>query len=383
MTAAELGRAFAERFGAEPDRVVRAPGRVNLIGEHTDTSDGFVLPMAIDREVRLALTPRDDATVRLVALDLAEEASFEADAPSDKDGWAAYAHGVAWALAEAGHALRGFDGVFSGDVPRGAGLSSSAALELALARAYAEAAGLPWDPRAMSVACRRAENAWVGVASGIMDQLIGACGEAGTALLIDCRDLSTDAVPLPPGTRVVILDTGTRRGLVGSAYNERRAQVDAAAKALDVEVLRDVDPSTLEARAHELEPTVRKRARHVVRENARVLRAADAMRRGDAGAMGRLMDESHASLRDDFEVSGPALDAMTEIAQAQDGCYGARMTGAGFAGCCVALVAEDAVDAFVTEVDARYREATGNDPALYPVVATAGAGRLGSDGTAS
>ncbi len=376
MTADALREAFEERFGAPPAALVRAPGRVNLIGEHTDTSDGFVLPMAIDREIRVALTPRDDATVRLVALDVDEEATFEADAPHEKDGWAAYAHGVAWALAEAGHELRGFDGTFTGDVPRGAGLSSSAALELALARAFAEASGLAWDPRAMAVACRRAENAWVGVASGIMDQLIGACGEAGSALLIDCRDLSTETVPLPDGTRVVILDTGTRRGLVGSAYNERRAQVDAAARALDVGVLRDVDPATFEARAHELDPVVRRRARHVVLENARVLRAADAMRRGDAAEMGRLMDASHASLRDDFEVSGPALDAMTEIAQAQPGCHGARMTGAGFAGCCVALVAEEAVDAFVSEVEAEYREATGNDPALYPVVASAGAGRL-------
>jgi galactokinase len=377
MTPRELRDAFAARFGSAPERLVRAPGRVNLIGEHTDTSDGFVLPMAIDREVRVALTPRSDATVRLVALDLDEENAFDAGAPHEREGWASYAHGVAWALAEDGHALRGFDGVFTGDVPRGAGLSSSAALELALARAFAEASDLPWDPRAMAVACRRAENAWVGVASGIMDQLIGACGEAGTALLIDCRDLSTEPVPLPAGTRVVILDTGTRRGLVGSAYNERRAQVDAAAEALGVEVLRDVDPATLEARGHELDPTVRRRARHVVLENARVLRAADAMRRGDAAETGRLMNDSHASLRDDFEVSGPALDAMVEVARDQDGCHGVRMTGAGFAGCAVALVADDAVAGFVPEVEARYREATGNEPALYPVVATAGASRLG------
>lgn len=376
MTVDALREAFEARFGAAPSVLVRAPGRVNLIGEHTDTSDGFVLPMAIDREIRVAASPRGDANVRLVALDLDEEAAFEADAPHEKDGWAAYAHGVAWALAEAGHELRGFDGAFTGDVPRGAGLSSSAALELALARAFAEASGLDWDPRAMAVACRRAENAWVGVASGIMDQLIGACGEAGSALLIDCRDLSTETVPLPAGTRVVILDTGTRRGLVGSAYNERRSQVDAAAEALGVQVLRDVDPTTFEAHAHELDPVVRKRARHVVHENARVLRAADAMRRGDAAEMGRLINASHISLRDDFEVSGPALDAMTEIAQAQDGCYGARMTGAGFAGCCVALVAEDAVGSFASEVEARYRKATGNEPALYPVVASAGAGRI-------
>ena len=374
MTTDELGRAFAERYGGTPARVVRAPGRVNLIGEHTDTSDGFVLPMAIDREVRLALTPREDATVRLVALDLEEEASFEADAPHEKDGWAAYAHGVAWSLARDGHRLRGFDGVFTGDVPRGAGLSSSAALELALARAFAEAGGLPWDPRTMAVACRRAENDWVGVASGIMDQLIGACGEDGRALVIDCRDLSTDAVPLPDGTQVVILDTGTRRGLVGSAYNERRSQVDAAAAALGVDVLRDVTTDVLQERGRELDPVVRKRARHVVLENARVLRAAEAMRAGDAGRLGALMNDSHASLRDDFEVSGRALDAIVEAAQDQAACYGARMTGAGFAGCAVALVREASVDAFCAAVETRYRAATEHEPALYPVRASDGAG---------
>jgi galactokinase len=376
VTTPDLGRAFAERFGGPPDATVRAPGRVNLIGEHTDTSDGFVLPMAIDREVRLALRPREDAAVRLVALDLDEEASFDATAPDAKEGWSAYAHGVAWSLARDGHRLRGFDGVFAGDVPRGAGLSSSAALELALARAFAEAGGLTWDPRAMAVACRRAENDWVGVASGIMDQLIGACGEAGRALLIDCRDLSTDAVPLPDGTQVVILDTGTRRGLVGSAYNERRSQVDAAAAALGVDVLRDVTVEVLREHGGALDPGVRKRARHVVLENARVLRAAEAMRTGDAGRLGALMNDSHASLRDDFEVSGTALDAIVEAAQAQEGCFGARMTGAGFAGCAVALVREASVDAFCEAVEGRYRAATEHEPALYPVRASDGAGRV-------
>jgi len=376
VTPERLRAAFESRFGVPPDRLVRAPGRVNLIGEHTDTSDGFVLPMAIDREVRVALSPREDATVRLVALDLDDEDTFDATAPHRKNGWASYPHGVAWALAEEGHALRGFDAVFTGDVPRGAGLSSSAALELALARAFAEAGDLPWDPKAMAVLCRRAENAWVGVASGIMDQLIGACGEEGRALRIDCRDLSTEAVPIPDGTRVVILDTGTRRGLVGSAYNERRAQVDAAARGLGVAVLRDATMDLLRDRGEALDPTVYRRARHVVSENARVHEAADAMRRSDAATLGRLMSASHVSLRDDFEVSGPALDTMVQIARAAPGCHGARMTGAGFAGCCVALVAEDAVDAFVTEVDARYCSATGHESALYPVRASAGAGPL-------
>ncbi|MDZ7799477.1 MAG: galactokinase [Trueperaceae bacterium] len=376
MTPEELRLAFTGRFGHDPGAIVRAPGRVNLIGEHTDTSDGFVLPMAIDREVRLALRGREDGTVHLRALDLDEEDAFAADAPHAREGWQAYAHGVAWALREAGHALRGMDGVFSGDVPRGAGLSSSAALELALARALMEASGLAWDPRAMAQACRRAENDWVGVASGIMDQLIGACAEEGAALLIDCRTLATDPVPIPPESTVVILDTGTRRGLVGSAYNERRAQVDAAARALGVATLRDANEEDLGAHAHAMDEAVLARARHVVRENARVLRAAEAMRAGDASALGRLMNDSHASLKHDFEVSGPALDAMVDVAQAQDGCFGARMTGAGFAGCAVALVARTAVPDFLADVETGYRRATDRAPALYPVAPAAGAGLL-------
>lgn len=376
MTVDELRTAFEGRFGHGVERMVRAPGRVNLIGEHTDTSDGFVLPMAVDLEVRVALRTREDGTVRLRALDLDDEDVFEVGSPHAKDGWRAYAHGVAWALAEEGHALTGFDAVFAGDVPRGAGLSSSAALELALARAFAAAGGLPWDPRRMALACRRAENEWVGVASGIMDQLVGACGEEDSALLIDCRDLTVEPVPLPPDTAVVVLDTGTRRGLVGSAYNERRAQVDDAARALGVPTLRDVDEATFEARAEGLDPLVRKRARHVVLENARVLRAAEAMRRGDARVLGSLMNDGHVSLRDDFEVSSEALDRITAAARRHEGCHGARMTGAGFAGCGVALVEARALPDFLPEVEDRYREDMGREARLYVCGARRGASLL-------
>ena len=396
-TPAALRAAFERHVGRPATALVRAPGRVNLIGEHTDTSDGFVLPMAIDREVRLALAPRTDGRVRLVALDVVgadgapEVDVFDVDAPHARDGWAAYAHGVAWALAEAGRPLVGFDAVVTGDVPRGAGLSSSAALELAVARAFHEAAVQaaaegrgaappPWDAKAMAVACRRAENAWVGVASGVMDQLVCAAAEAGSALWIDCRTLDTAPAPLPAGARVVILDTGTRRGLVGSAYNERRAQVDAAAAALGVTVLRDASEADLAAHAPELEDAVRRRARHVIRENARVHAATEAMAAGDAAALGELMNASHASLRDDFEVTGPALDAMTEVAQAHPGCFGARMTGAGFAGCCVALVDEAQLEGFLHDVAAAYAERTGETPALYPVRGAAGAGPLDEPG---
>lgn len=377
---AALAAAFEHRFGAPPAHVVRAPGRVNLIGEHTDYNEGFVFPLAIDREIVVALTPRDDRTVRVVALDVGRggsdrgaEASFELDQLERGDGWQEYVKGTAWALQEAGHELRGFDAVVRGDVPRGAGLSSSAALELAVARAFHESSGFAWDPSSIAQLAQRAENAWVGVNSGIMDQLISATGRAGHAVLIDCRSLEATPAPLPPGTRVVVLDTGTRRGLVGSAYNERRAQCEAAAEAFGVPALRDVSIETFEASGHELDELPRRRARHIVTENARTLAAYEAMKHGDAAALGRLMDASHESLRSDFEVSSDALDAMVDAARAHSGCLGARMTGAGFGGCAVALVEADAVEAFADGVPQRYESATGNDAAVYVVRASDGA----------
>jgi len=346
--------AFVERYGEPPAAVVRAPGRVNLVGEHTDYNDGFVLPMAIDREVRIALRPRHDGRVTLHALDLDDETSFALEGLTRGEGWAEYVKGVAWALAGDGLELTGWEGVLAGDVPVGAGLSSSAALELAAARAFQASSGFAWEPARMARLCQRAENRWVGVSSGIMDQLISALGEAGRALLLDCRSLEGEAVPLPAGHVAVVLDTGTRRGLVDSAYNERRAQCEAAARHLGVAALRDVDANALEAGAAGLEALPLKRARHVVSENARTLAAAAAMRRGDAATLGRLMSASHVSLRDDFQVSTGALDAIQACAVAQPGCLGARMTGAGFGGCAVALVEEAYVNAFVEGVKSCY-----------------------------
>jgi len=350
----DVEAAFLERFGEAAAAVVRAPGRVNLVGEHTDYNDGFVLPMAIDREVRIALRPRDDGRVTLAALDLADEAGFDLAGLTRGEGWIEYVKGVSWALTQSGLALSGWDGVLAGDVPVGAGLSSSAALELAAARAFQVSAGFTWEPERMARLCQRAENAWVGVNSGIMDQLISALGREGHALLLDCRSLDGEAVPLPPGHAVVVLDTGTRRGLVGTAYNERRAQCEAAARHFGVPALRDITPEALEVGAEGLGALPLKRARHVVSENARTLAAAEAMRRGDAAGLGRLMTASHVSLRDDFEVSSEALDAIQACALRQAGCLGARMTGAGFGGCAVALVEEAAVDAFVTGVKGCY-----------------------------
>ena len=380
--------AFTEKFATPPPLVVRAPGRVNLIGEHTDYNDGFVLPMAIDRGIWLALRPREDDQVAVHSLDYGETAVFhltsltkkppadstleqnQAKTPREVGGWVEYLKGVAWALQEAGYTLRGWEGVMAGNVPKGAGLSSSAALELATARAFQQVSGFAWDAPQMARLGQLAENKWVGVNCGIMDQMISAAGEAGHALLIDCRSLETQSVPLPPAldgsaTAVVILDTTTRRGLVDSAYNERRQQCEAAAAHFGVTALRDVSIGEFLAEADNLEPLTRRRARHVITEYLRTLYAAKAMQNADAALLGQLMNESHASLRDDFEVTNEALNIIVTIAQAQGSCFGARMTGAGFGGCAVALVHGEQVAGFVTAVSHQYHQQTGLPPNIY------------------
>ena len=369
---------FTKEFDEDLAYVVRAPGRVNLIGEHTDYNDGFVFPMAIDRATYIALRPRNDKKVVAISIDMDERREFALDdlpRPVNTE-WIDYLTGVAWALQERGFELRGWEGVVSGDVPIGSGLSSSAALELATARAFHCVSDFEWDAAEMALACQAAENEWLGVKCGIMDQMISAAGVEDRALLIDCRSLETFTAPLPAGTAVVILDTGTRRGLVDSKYNERRAQCEAAARHFGVTALRDVEVATFARRAHELDPLIRKRARHVISENERTLQARDAMNAGDALLLGQLMVESHISMRDDFEVSSGALDAIVDCANAEAACYGARMTGAGFGGCAVALVRAEQADGFVKRVDARYRAATGIEPALYVTRASKGAETL-------
>lgn len=365
---------FIERFGAAPDMIVRAPGRVNLIGEHTDYNDGFVLPMAIDRAVWISLRPRQERRVSLTALDMQETAVFDLDNITYKDeGWAEYVKGVAHMLQEAGHELHGWEGVMAGDVPIGAGLSSSAALELATARAFAHVSAIPWQAVEMAKLAQRAENQWVGVNCGIMDQMISAKGEEAHALLIDCRSLDTELVPLPPGSNVVILDTATRRGLVDSAYNERRQQCEAAAAYFGVPALRDVTMDEFEAGKSGLDPLTYRRARHIISENERTTEAAAVMQQGDAVKLGQLMDASHVSMRDDFEISSSELNVMVEIAQSQNGCYGARLTGAGFAGCAVALVEAELAEQFAAAVSEEYKSATNLEPLVYICEATAGA----------
>jgi galactokinase len=365
---------FQQHFGGPPQWVIRAPGRVNLIGEHTDYNDGFVLPLAIDRAVWIALRPRTDRRVKVYSVDYRQAGEFDLERlKNDKSGWLEYLKGTAWSLAEAGHRLTGWEGVLQGDVPLGAGLSSSAALEMAAARAFAAAGSLPWDPAPMALLGQKAENRWVGVNCGIMDQLISASGKADHALLIDCRSLAAQPVPFPPGTAVAVLDTSTRRGLVDSAYNERRAQCEAAAKFFQVKALRDVSEEQFARQAENLDAVTRRRARHVIGENGRTVRAAEAMRLGDAAGLGNLMDQSHASLRDDYEVSCDALNVMVECARRHPKCFGARMTGAGFGGCAVALIAAEASADFVQKTAAAYETQTGQKPAVYVCRATNGA----------
>ncbi|MDX1991529.1 MAG: galactokinase [bacterium] len=365
---------FEQLYGQSPAFVVRAPGRVNIIGEHTDYNDGFVLPMAIDRATWMALRPRQDNRLFVHSLEFNQTAEVPLDNLRKKgDTWVEYLKGVAWALQEGGYALTAWEGVSAGDVPMGAGLSSSASYELATARAFDAVSDFSWDPAAIARLCQKAENQWVGVNSGIMDQMISASGKEGHALLIDCRSLETELVPIPPGTVIVVMDSATRRGLVGSAYNERRAQCEAAAQFFGVKALRDLDMATFEAKADQLDDVTRRRARHVITENERTLAAKNVMQQGDAGTLGRLMNESHTSMKEDFEITTPPLDSLAEIARQQEGCYGARMTGGGFGGCAVALVDLDRAEAFATTVTEAYQKVVGLNASIYICHATNGA----------
>ncbi len=378
---AALRQAFTEHFWRPVDRVVRAPGRVNLIGEHTDYNDGFVLPMDIERDVLVAFAPRPDRQVVLHSLDFGEDASFALeDIQRDEEHtWSNYARGVARELQVGGVQLTGIDAAIQGDVPIGAGLSSSAAFEVALVLAFLAAAGVEMDRVKVALTAQAAENRFVGMQCGIMDQFVSALGQAGHALFIDCRDLTYRAVPMPGGSRVVICDTMTRRGLVGTAYNERRRQSKEAVRILaqalpGIRALRDVTPEDLARHGHLLPLVVRRRAAHVVSEDARVLQARQALEAGQAEEFGRLMDASHASLRDDYEVSSKELNLMVELARQVPGCLGARMTGAGFGGATVNLVREEAVPSFVEAVSARYEQSTRLEPAITVSRPAAGAG---------
>ena len=365
---------FEEKFGEAPTFIIRAPGRVNLIGEHTDYNDGFVMPMAIDRAVWLAIRPRTDGIVSVESLEMEDAAEFEiGNLGQPGDGWGEYLKGVTWALLEDGFDLSGWEGVMTSDVPVGAGLSSSAAIEMATAMAFMALSNTEWVAARMAKIGQRAENDWVGANTGIMDQMISASGVPDHALMIDCRDLSTRLVPLPEKTAIVILDTMTRHTHSDSGYNDRRNECETAAKHYGVSHLRDLTNVALQKGAEGLGRIPLRRATHVVSENDRVLQAVKAMEVGDAHLMGLFMNASHDSLRDNFEVTNRDLDLMAALAQESVGCYGARMTGGGFGGCVVALVREDRADEFAKEIASDYFEVTDLRPNIYICKATAGA----------
>jgi galactokinase len=373
MDKSRIAQAFQRLYQEPPHVIVRAPGRVNLIGEHTDYNDGFVLPMAIDRATWIALRPRADRQVHVTSLNLDDQGVFDLDnLLKGEKTWVEYVKGTAWALQEAGLPLQGWEGVLATDVPIGASLSSSAALEMSVARAFQATGGWEWNGKQVALLGQKAENEWLGAQTGVMDQLISALGQEGHALLIDCRSYEFEAVPLAAEMAVVILDTNIRRSLVTSAYNERRAQCEEAADYFMVRSLRDLSLTQfLEAEAH-LPDLMQRRARHVITESLRTLNAAHAIKKGNWGLLGQLMKESHDSLRDDYEVSIPEMDKMVAIAQEQPGCIGARMTGGGFGGCAVAIVLESQADAFAHTVAALYEEATDQTPNVY--ISQAGAG---------
>jgi galactokinase len=363
----DLRDAFAARFGNHPRLIVRAPGRVNLIGEHTDYNEGFVLPIAIDRATFVAGRSRADRTIRVYSANFGEEDSFSLDRieRSAERPWSNYVRGVVKGLLARDLPIVGADLLIESDVPLGSGLSSSASLEVSVGYAMQLLNNINLLGEELALLAQGAENSFVGMQCGIMDQFMAALGRAGHALLLDCRDLSYKTIPIPPDVRVVVCDSGVRHSLVGSEYNERRAACQEAVRLLRqalprITALRDVSPEQLQAHAELLPPEIHKRARHVVGEIWRTQQAAEALEQGDLAKFGALMYQSHESLRDDYEVSVPEIDALVAIARELPGCYGSRITGGGFGGSTVSIVKVGAVDAFAAELAARYRQQVGD-----------------------
>jgi galactokinase len=377
MNPVAVATEFAAVYGSAPDVVVRSPGRVNLIGDHTDYNDGFVMPFAIDRHIAIGGRARSDRRVVARSRGVAEDVAFDLSGFSrGGDGWGEYLKGVLHFFEYQGP---GLDLLIDSNLPSGGGLSSSAALELGIARVISSVAGRGWDPVHAALVCQRAENEWVGTACGIMDQLVVACATADDVLEIDCRTLHFVPRRLPGEAVVVVLDTRTRRRLVSSAYRDRRQACDRAAAAYGVAALRDVTPHEVETRPETLASDDWARARHVVAENGRVRDAADALESGDLASVGRLMAASHRSLRDLFSVSTPELDLMVELASRQPGCLGARMTGAGFGGCVVALFGAGGVADAIAEIATGYRARTGVEPDSFVCRPSAGVAVVGAD----
>lgn len=369
-------RLFADKYGRDAEFVARAPGRVNIIGEHTDYNDGFVMPIATDLATYTAAAIGDRGAVTVYSEVMDETAEFSLDDLMPRGGhWSDYLRGVCWSLQEEGLELRGLDAVIVSDVPPGSGVSSSAAVEVSWALAMLAAIGEQLPPPVVARVCQRAENEFVGMKCGIMDQMASVLGRRNQAVLLDCWTLGYELVPLPAElVCVVVMDTGKPRALVDSEYNLRRAQCEEAAHALGVRALRDATMEDLEAVADNLDETVYRRARHVITENERVFEVAEALRDNDFARAGELLNQSHLSLAEDYEVSCPELDLICEIARWQDGCYGARLVGAGFGGCAMALVDASLAAPFARAVKREYDARAGYQSTVFAVAASDGAG---------
>lgn len=379
---ADLVSKFTGHFGAAP-KLFRAPGRVNLIGEHTDYNEGFVLPASIGLSTFAAIAPRRDRRIRIHSLAFAETFEFDLDdpAPAPRRAWSDYVRGVAVALEKAGHRLKGADLMLHGDLPMGAGLSASAALEVSVGYGLCGVSDATIDLTELALICQRAENEFVGMRCGVMDQFISCRGVADCALLLDCRSLEARPVRIDPGVRMVIANTMVHHVLADSEYNRRREECESAVARLSAVIegvasLRDVAPEQLTQHGAILPERIFRRARHVVSENARVLKAAAALESGDVAQCGRLMNESHASLRDDYEVSCAELDLMVELARGIDGAFGARMTGGGFGGCVISLVKANCVERFREIVGEAYKSATGLTPSIFSCAPGPGVGAV-------
>lgn len=375
-------------------RIYQAPARVNLIGEHTDYNDGFVMPAAIGFSTEVAIAPRSDRKLVIHSENYSEQIEFDLDhLPTAHAGhWRDYAIGVAIMLVRSGKKLTGANLLIDGDVPQGAGLSSSASLEVAVGYALLDLGDSTPDYSAtehplidrtqLALLCQQAENEFVGARCGIMDQFVVSHGQRGNALLLDCRSLEYRLLPLPEGTSLAICNTMVKHSIAKGEYNQRRAECEAGVRALskylpNVRALRDVTLADLKKYGRDLSDVVSRRCRHVVSENLRVQEAAEALDRRDLPAFGKLMLESHRSLRDDFEVSSAELDIMVELAEKAEGVYGSRMTGGGFGGCTITLVKAESVEAFRQIMQQGYERVTGRKPEIYICTAADGVGRAG------
>jgi len=380
---------YREKFGYPPAHIARAPGRVNLLGEHVDYNDGFVLPAAIDRATYVAFSPTNARHSTLVAADFDQQASFSAESIPTKTQadssplpeWGLYPAGVMWSLMEENLPIPSINAIFASDVPRGSGLSSSASVEMAFMIAWQTIGDWTLPPMKRALLGQKAENKYVGVNCGIMDQFASACGVENKLLLLDCRSLEWKTVPLPGNVSIVIADTTVRRKLTSGEYNKRRSACEEAVRLLkedlpNVRSLRDVSVEEFDRLANKLPGEIEKRARHVVEEIGRSNQAEALLEAGDVQNFGRLMNECHVSLRDLYEVSCPELNVMVNVAQSLDGCYGARLTGAGFGGCTVNLVANEKVDDFAKALAKGYESETRLHPEIYITHASNGAGLM-------